>query len=113
MENRKVGEELMRKTALVLSLLTAVAAWPMAHAATTAYKANLGAAAEVPPVQSAGKGSAAINVDTATKQASWRVEYAGVIGPASPGHIHSGGPAGAQCSAAPPPRGRSPPHKPA
>jgi len=100
MENRKVGEDLMRKTALVLSLLTAVAAWPMAHAATTAYKANLGAAAEVPPVQSAGKGAAAINVDTATKQASWRVEYSGLSGPATAAHIHCGAAAGANSGVA-------------
>ena len=90
----------MRKTALVLSLLTAVAAWPMAHAATTAYKANLGAAAEVPPVQSAGKGAAAINVDTATKQASWRVEYSGLSGPATAAHIHCGAAAGANSGVA-------------
>src|SRR5205085_6148416 len=85
----------MRKTALVLGLLAAVAAWPMAHAAVTAYKANLGAATEVPPVNSAGKGSAAVNVDTATKQVSWRVEYAGLSGPATAAHIHCGAAAGA------------------
>ena len=47
----------MRKTALVLGLLAAVAAWPMAQAATTTYKANLGGAAEVPPVTTGGKGT--------------------------------------------------------
>jgi hypothetical protein len=90
----------MRKTALVLGLLAAVAAWPMAHAAVTAYKANLSGAAEVPPVNSAAKGSAAINVDSATKQASWRVEYTGLSGPATAAHIHCGAAAGANSGVA-------------
>src|SRR5438132_1527806 len=38
----QIREEIMRKTALVFGLLAAVAAWPMAQAAVTAYKANLG-----------------------------------------------------------------------
>ena len=90
----------MRKTALVLGLLAAVAAWPMANAAVTAYKANLAGAAEVPPVNSAGKGSAAVNVDTATKQVSWRVEYSGLSGPAAAAHIHCGAAAGANSGVA-------------
>ena len=64
----------MRKTALVFGLVAAAALWPSAEAAVVAYKANLSGAAEVPPVQTAGTGSAAVNVDTATKGVSWRVE---------------------------------------
>jgi hypothetical protein len=85
----------MRKTALVLGLLAAVAAWPMAQAAVTNYKANLGGAAEVPPVTAAGKGTAQINVDSATKKVTWRVDYAGLSGPATAAHIHCGGATGA------------------
>ena len=85
----------MRKTALVLGLLAAVAAWPMAQAAVTAYKGTLGGGSEVPPVTTTGKGTAAINLDTATKQVSWRVEYSGLSGPATAAHIHCGGAAGA------------------
>lgn len=92
----------MRKTALVVGLFAAVAAWPMAQAATTAYKANLSPAAEVPPVQSAGTGTAAVNVDTATKQLSWRVDYAGLSGPAAAAHIHCGAPAGGNAGVAVP-----------
>src|SRR5260221_4019203 len=62
----------MRKTALVTTLVAAAAAFTWANAATVAYKANLAGAAEVPPVQSTGKGTAQVNVDTATKQATWR-----------------------------------------
>jgi CHRD domain-containing protein len=92
----------MRKTVFVLGLLAAVAAWPMAQAATTTYKANLGGPAEVPPVTSAGKGTAAINVDTATKQISWRVDYSGLSGPAAAAHIHCGAVAGANAGVAVP-----------
>src|SRR5690348_5951216 len=90
----------MRKTALVLGLHAAVAAWPMAHAAVTNYKGTLSGAAEVPPVPSAGKGSAAVNIDTATKKASWRVEYSGLSGPATAAHIHCGAAAGANSGVA-------------
>src|SRR5258706_1793397 len=77
----------MRKTALVITLVAAAAAFTWANAATVAYKANLAGAAEVPPVQSTGKGTAQVNVDTATKQATWRVEDTGLTGPAAPAPI--------------------------
>jgi len=92
----------MRKTALVLGLFAAVAAWPMAQAAVTTYKANLGGAAEVPPVTLAGKGTAQINVDSATKTISWRVDYTGLSGPAAAAHIHCGAAAGANAGVAVP-----------
>jgi hypothetical protein len=92
----------MRKAALVFGLLAAVAAWPMAQAAVTTYKATLSAATEVPPTNSAGKGTAAINVDPTTKELSWRVEYSGLSGPATAAHIHCGAPAGANAGVAVP-----------
>ena len=92
----------MRKTALVIGLLAAAAAWPCADAATVNYKSTLAGTAEVPPVQTAGKGTAAVNVDTATKQVSWRVEYSGLGGPATAAHIHCGAAAGANAGVAVP-----------
>lgn len=92
----------MRKTALALGLLAAVAAWPTAHAAVESYKAALSGAAESPPVQTAGAGTAAVNVDTATKQASWRVDYTGLSGPATGAHIHCGAPPGGNAGVAMP-----------
>lgn len=85
----------MRKTALVLGLLGAVAAWPMANAAVTTYKATLSAASEVPPVTGAGAGTAAVSVDPVTKEVSWNVSYSGLSGPAAAAHIHCGAAAGA------------------
>ena len=92
----------MRKTALVLGLLATAAFWPAADAAVTAYKATLSSASEVPPVAGQGKGTAAVNVDTATKQASWRVDYSGLSGPATAAHIHCGAAAGANAGVAVP-----------
>lgn len=90
----------MRKTALVLGLLGAVAVWPMAQAAVTTYKATLGGTSEVPPVTTGGKGTAAVNVDTATKKISWRVDYSGTSGPVAAAHIHCGAAAGANAGVA-------------
>jgi hypothetical protein len=92
----------MRKTALAIGLLATVAAWPAAQAAMVNYKASLGGAAEVPPVQTAGSGMAAVNVDTATKQITWRVDYTGLSGPATGAHIHCGAPAGGNAGVAVP-----------
>src|SRR4029077_10817248 len=47
-----------------------------------------------------GKGTATINVDTATKQATWRVDYSGLSGPAAAAHIHCGAAAGANAGVA-------------
>ena len=85
----------MRKTALVIGIVAAAAIGPAAHGAVVTYHASLNAAAEVPPVQSAGKGTATVNVDPATKQLSWRVDYSGLTGPAAAAHIHCGAAAGA------------------
>jgi len=92
----------LRKAALVISLVAGAAAFTLANAATVAYKSNLGGNAEVPPVQTTGKGAAQVNVDTATKQASWRVEYSGLSGPATAAHIHCGAAAGANAGVAVP-----------
>ena len=68
LETRRKGEDNMRKTATVIGLLAAAAAFTWANAATVSYKATLASNAEVPPVQSPGKGSAQVNVDTATSR---------------------------------------------
>jgi CHRD domain-containing protein len=92
----------MRKTAVVLGLFAAVAAWPMAQAAVVTYKTTLAGASEVPPVQSAGKGAAAINADASSHELSWRVDYSGTSGPVVAAHIHCGADPGQNASVAVP-----------
>src|SRR5580700_10711546 len=92
----------MRKTVVVLGFLAAAATLPYAQAAMVAYKATSGGAAEVPPTNSPGKGTAEVNADSTTNQLSWRVEFTGRSGPATAAHIHCGAAAGANAGVAVP-----------
>ena len=56
-------------------------------------KATLNGASEVPPNTSAGKGTADIDYDAATKKLTWKLTYSGLSGPATAAHFH--GPADA------------------
>jgi hypothetical protein len=57
------------------------------------YTATLSPSEEVPPAaNSKGTGTAEVRVDMNTNELSWKVNYSGLTGPATMGHIH--GPAG-------------------
>ena len=51
-------------------------------------KATLDGASEVPANTSAGKGTADIDYDAASKKLSWKVTYSGLSGPATAAHFH-------------------------
>ena len=57
-------------------------------------KASLNGASEVPPNNSAGKGTADIDYDPATKKLSWKLTYTGLSGPATAAHFHGPAEAG-------------------
>ena len=57
-------------------------------------KATLDGKAEVPPTTSAGKGTADIDFDAATKKLTWKVTYSGLSGPATAAHFHGPAEAG-------------------
>lgn len=65
-----------------------------AQAEKMTMKVNLSSAAEVPANTSAGKGTADINFDTATKALTWKVTYSGLTGPATMAHFHGPAEAG-------------------
>jgi len=65
-----------------------------------AYKADLYAANEVPPVSGAGKGTAMLALDPATKQLSWTVKFSDLSGPATAAHIHGPAAVGANAGVA-------------
>ena len=58
-------------------------------------KATLDGKSEVPPNTSAGRGSADIDYDAASKKLSWKVTYSGLSGPATAAHFHGPAAAGA------------------
>jgi hypothetical protein len=64
-----------------------------ATAETLHYTAALKGASETPPNTTAGTGKAEVDLDTATKTATWTVDYSGLSGPATAAHFH--GPAAA------------------
>lgn len=51
-------------------------------------KATLDGASEVPANTTAGKGTADIDYDPASKKLTWKVTYSGLTGPATAGHFH-------------------------
>jgi hypothetical protein len=57
-------------------------------------KATLDGASEVPPNTSAGKGTADIDYDAATKKLTWKLTYSGLSGPATAAHFHGPSEAG-------------------
>jgi hypothetical protein len=65
-----------------------------AAAAVVHFTARLTGAAETPPNDSKGTGSAAASLDTTTKKLTWRVTYSGLSGPATMAHFHGPAPAG-------------------
>jgi len=71
---------------VVPSIVGMLLAWGVARADQINFKADLNGASEVPPVTSAGKGTATASLDTATKMLTWTVTYSGLTPTA--GHIH-------------------------
>jgi hypothetical protein len=57
-------------------------------------KATLSGASEVPPTTSAGKGTADIDYDAASKKLTWKLTYSGLSGPATAAHFHGPAEAG-------------------
>jgi hypothetical protein len=65
-------------------------------------KATLDSKSQVPPNTSAGKGTAEIDYDAASKKLSWKVTYSGLSGPATAAHFHGPAEAGKNAGVAVP-----------
>ena len=66
------------------------------------YKATLDGKAEVPANTSAGKGTADIDYDAATKKMTYKLTYSGLSGPATAAHFHGPAEAGKNAGVAVP-----------
>ncbi len=58
------------------------------YAETVKFKADLTGPGEVPPNQTAGKGTISVSFDTATKQLTWAGSFSELTGPATMAHFH-------------------------
>lgn len=52
------------------------------------FKADLKASEEVPPNDSAGKGTADVTLDTTANKVNWKITYEGLTGDAAAAHFH-------------------------
>lgn len=68
--------------------LGAILASGAAFGETMKFKADLKAASEVPPTDSAGTGLADVSVDTSTKKLTWTITSSGLTGEATAAHFH-------------------------
>jgi hypothetical protein len=95
-------EKTMSKTKITLATLALGAAVAFAGSAFAAdkMKATLDGKSEVPPNTSAGKGTADIDYDAASKKLSWKLTYSGLSGPATAAHFHGPAAAGANAGVA-------------
>src|SRR6201991_580694 len=79
----------MSKTKIALVTLALGATVAFASSAfAEKMKATLDGKSETPPNTSAGKGTADIDYDAATKKLTWKVTYSGLSGPATAAHFH-------------------------
>jgi len=77
------------RRALILIACLASAAWAgLAHASPQSFTVPLTGAEQVPAVETAGTGSAALTYDPATRVVTWTVTYSGLSGPATMAHFH-------------------------
>src|SRR5450759_4468886 len=83
----------MTKTMLATLALGATIAFA-GPAFAEKMKATLDGKSEVPANTSAGKGTADINYDAATKKLTWKLTYSGLSGPATAAHFHGPAEAG-------------------
>ena len=68
--------------------LAAVCALALSACAPMVFTGQLSGAQEVPPTRSSGTGTATATLFPSTNALTWKVEYSGLSGPATAGHIH-------------------------
>jgi len=77
-----------RRTAVALAAFAAFAWVGIAQAAPIHFTVPLSGGEQVPPVDTAGKGTATITYDPATRVVTWTVTYNDLTGPATMAHFH-------------------------
>ena len=89
-----MANAMQRRAVLVLAGLGLVTGVTTAQAAPMSFSVPLTGAAQVPPVSTAGSGTAALTYDPSSRVLTWNITYSGLSGPATMAHIHGPAPAG-------------------
>ena len=77
-----------RRAIIVTACLAGMTWAGLAHAAPISLKVTLTGAQQVPPVQTAGTGTADLTYDPTTRVVTWTITYSGLSGPATMAHFH-------------------------
>jgi hypothetical protein len=83
-----MGSWLSRRVLVLAVCLTNIVWASLALAVPVSFKVSLSGAQSVPPIQTAGTGSADITYDSATRKVSWSITYSGLSSPATMAHFH-------------------------
>lgn len=79
----------LSRRALILAVCLATAASAgLVHAAPLSFTVPLSGAEQVPPIDTAAKGNAALTYDPATRVVTWTITYNGLSGTATMAHFH-------------------------
>lgn len=78
----------IRIATLMLAGATALFAFSPAMAEAVSYKVEMTGKQEVPPNDSAGKGTADVSFDSASKKLTWKVTSEGLSGDVTAAHFH-------------------------
>jgi CHRD domain len=85
-----IGTILIRRAIFALLALSSITWLQTATAATISFKVPLSAAEQVPPLSSAGKGTAVLTWDPSTRVLTWNITDSGLTGPVTMAHFHNG-----------------------
>jgi hypothetical protein len=77
-----------RRAVLALAPLAWIGSMTVALAAPLSISVPLTGAQQVPPVQTAGTGTASLTYDPVSRMLTWSVTFSGLSGPATMAHFH-------------------------
>jgi len=83
-----------RRTIFATLFLLAVASASETEASAVSFSVKLTGTDQVPPVQSAGVGTADLTYDPANRKVIWSITTSGLSGPVTMAHFHGPAPAG-------------------
>ena len=83
-----------RRTIFATLFLLAVASASETEASAVSFSVKLTGTDQVPPVQSAGVGTADLTYDRVNRKVIWSITYSGLSGPVTMAHFHGPAPAG-------------------